>query len=73
MKVEVIDRTDEFIIIEVSSDGLPSKRTSVHIDSIIDGRTTLDEQMEIARKDGEVRLTRLNAMNAILNTPRTDV
>ena len=73
MKVEVIDRTDEFIIIEASSPGLPSKRTSVHIDSIIDGRTTLDEQLEIARQDGEVRLTRLNAMNAILNTPRTDV
>ena len=68
MKVEVIDRTDEFIIIETSSEGLPAKRTSVHIDSIIDGRTTLDEQMEIARQDGEVRLARLNAMNDILGT-----
>ena len=66
MKVEVVDRTEEFIILEVSSEGLPSKRTSVHIDAIIDGLTTLDEQIEIARKDGEVRLARLNAMNAIL-------
>ena len=73
MRVEVIDRTDEFIIIEVSSEGLPPKRTSVHIDAIIDGRTTLDEQIELARKDGELRLTRLNAMNELLNTPRTDV
>ena len=66
MKVEVIDRTDEFIILEVSSEGLPSKRTSIHIDSIIDGRTTLEEQIELARADGEVRLARLNAMNALL-------
>ena len=68
MRVEVIDRTDEFIIIETSSEGLPAKRTSVHIDAIIDGRTTLDEQIEIARQDGEVRLARLNAMNDILGT-----
>jgi hypothetical protein len=68
MRVEVIDRTDEFIILEVSSEGLPSKRTSIHIDSIIDGRTTLEEQIELARADGEVRLARLNAMNALLGT-----
>lgn len=68
MRVEVIDRTDEFIILEVSSEGLPSKRTSIHIDSIIDGRTTLEEQIELARADGEVRLARLNAMNALLDT-----
>jgi hypothetical protein len=67
MKVEVIDRTEEFIILEVSSEGLPAKRTSVHIDSIIDGRTTLEEQIELARADGELRLARLNAMNAILD------
>ena len=67
MKVEVIDRTDEFIILETSSEGLPAKRTSVHIDAIIDGRTTLEEQLEFARLDGELRLTRLNAMNALLN------
>jgi len=67
MKVEVIERTDEFIVLEVSSPGLPAKRTSVHIDAIIDGRTTLEEQMEIARADGEKRLVRLNAMNALLD------
>ena len=67
MRVEVVDRTDEFIVIEVSSEGLPAKRTSVHIDSIIDGRTTLEEQLDIARADGELRLARLNAMNALLN------
>lgn len=66
MKVEIIERTEEFLVIEVSAPGLPSKRTSVHIDSIIDGRTTIDEQMELARQDGERRLARLNAMNAIL-------
>lgn len=66
MKVEVVDRTDEFIVLEVSSEGLPAKRTSVHIDAIVDGRTTLDEQIEIARADGQLRLARLNAMNALL-------
>jgi len=68
MKVEVVDRTDEFIVLETSSAGLPAKRTSVHIDAIIDGRTTLEEQIEIARADGELRLARLNAMNALLGT-----
>jgi len=66
LKVEVVDRTDEFIVLEVSSEGLPAKRTSVHIDAIVDGRTTLDEQIEIARADGQLRLARLNAMNALL-------
>ena len=66
MKVEVIDRTEEFIVLEVSAEGMPAKRTSIHIDSIIDGRTTLEEQIEKARVDGEVRLARLNAMNALL-------
>jgi hypothetical protein len=68
MRVEVIERTEEFIVLEVSSDGLPAKRTSIHIDAIIDGRTTLEEQMEIARKDGELRLSRLQAMNALLGS-----
>ena len=68
MKVEIIDRTDEFIILETSSEGMPAKRTSVHIDAIISGLTTLEEQIELARQDGEVRLARLNAMNAILGT-----
>ena len=66
MKVEVVERTDEFIVLEVSADGLPAKRTAVHIDSILDGRTTLEEQMDLARQDGETRLARLNAMNALL-------
>ena len=65
MKVEVIGKTDCgcFVVLETSAEGLPAKRTSVHIDSIVDGRTTLEEQIEIARVDGELRLTRLNAMN----------
>ena len=66
MKVEVVERTDEFIVLEVSSEGLPAKRTSIHIDSIIDGRTTLSEQIDLARQDGELRLARLQAMNATL-------
>ena len=66
MKVEVVERTDEFIVLEVSADGLPAKRTAVHIDSILDGRTTLEKQMDLARQDGETRLARLNAMNALL-------
>ena len=67
MKVEIVERTEEFIVLETSFDGLPAKRTSVHIDAIIDGITTLEEQIEIARADGEVRLRRLNAMNSLLN------
>lgn len=66
MKVEIVERTDEFIVLETSSEGLPAKRTSIHIDSIIDGKTTLEEQIELARQDGEKRLARLNAMNELL-------
>ena len=66
MKVEVVERLEEFIVLEVSAEGIPSKRISVHIDAIADGLTTLDEQMELARQDGEIRLTRINAMNKIL-------
>ena len=66
MKVEVVERTDEFIVLEVSSEGLPAKRTSVHIDAIINGQTTLEEQIALARADGELRLARLNAMNSLL-------
>ena len=66
MNVDVIETTEEFIILEVSAEGLPKKRTSVHIDAIADGRTTLTEQMDLARADGEVRLARLVAMNEIL-------
>jgi len=66
MKVEVIERTEEFIILETTAPGLPAKRTSVHIDAIIDGRTTIQEQKKLAREDGVVRLRRLNAMNAAI-------
>lgn len=62
MKVEVVDRTDEYIILEVSGDGLPAKRTSVHIDAIVEGRTTLQEQKEKALVDGEKRLARLEVL-----------
>lgn len=66
MKCEVVERTDEYIVLETSSAGLPAKRTSVHIDAILDGRTTLEEQIALAKADGELRLARLNAMNALL-------
>ena len=66
MKVEVVSRTKEFIVLEVSAEGLPEKRISVHIDSIADGRTTLEEQIEKAKQDGEVRLKRLQVMNETL-------
>ena len=68
MKVEVVGKTEEFIVLEVSAEGLPKKRISVHIDSIADGRTTLEEQIEKARQDGELRLTRIRAMNEALRT-----
>ena len=67
MKVEVVDKTEEFIVLEVSAEGLPKKRISIHIDSIADGRTTLEEQIELARADGEIRLARINAMNKTLD------
>ena len=66
MNVEIVETTEEFIVLEVSAEGLPKKRTSVHIDSIADGRTTLEEQMDLAREDGEIRLARLNAMNELI-------
>lgn len=68
VKVDVIGKSDCgcFVILESSAEGLPKKKISVHIDSIADGRTTLEEQIDLARKDGEVRLARLNAMNNTL-------
>ena len=66
MRVRIIDRTDEFLILETSAKGLPSKITSVHIDAIVSGATTLREQKDLARADGNLRLERLNAMNAAI-------
>ena len=66
MRVRVIDRTEEFIVLETSFRGMPSKITTVHIDAIINGQTTIEEQKALARADGNRRLARLNAMNAIL-------
>jgi len=70
MKTEIIGKTDCgcFVILETTAEGLPTKRTSVHIDSIADGRTTIEEQINLAKADGEVRLARLTAMNALLGT-----
>lgn len=70
VNVEIIGKSDCgcFVILETAAEGLPAKRTSVHIDSIADGRTTLEEQIEKARVDGEVRLTRLQAMEEALNS-----
>jgi len=67
MAVKVIGKSDCgcFVILESNIEGI-KKRTSIHIDSIADGRTTLEEQIELVKKDGEVRLARLNAMNNIL-------
>ena len=56
-----------FVILEVTGN-MPDKHISVHIDSIADGRTTIEEQIELARKDGEVREARIQAMNNILGT-----
>ncbi len=67
MMVRVIDRTDEFIILETTSAGMPAKRTAVHIDAILNGQTTLEEQIALATAQGVIRLDRLNALNAILD------
>ncbi len=69
--IKVIDRTDEFIIIEASEEGMPSKRTSIHIDSIINGNTTLEEQMAICEADCKLRMQRLKAMNKALGIKGT--
>ena len=66
MEIKVVDTTEEFIILEATCAGVPTKRTSIHIDAIADGRTTLEEQIEICRADCELRLTRINAMRAAL-------
>lgn len=70
VKVEVMGRTDCgcFVILEISAEEFPQikKHASIHIDSIADGRTTLEEQIELARMDGEVRLARLKTMDNIL-------
>ena len=67
MNIEKIYKPgDDFLVLRVSCPGLPDKNISVSVDALVDGKITLDEQMELARQDGEVRLARLNAMNAIL-------
>ncbi len=66
MTVKIIETTDEFIILESSDEGVPPKRTSIHIDSIADGRTTLEEQMELCEKDCALRAKRIKAMNKAL-------
>ena len=70
MKTEIIGKTDCgcFVILETTAEGLPTKRTSVHIDSIADGRTTIEDQINLANAEGEVRLARLTAMNALLGS-----
>ena len=57
---------DDFLILRVSCDPLPDKNISVSVEALVDGRTSLDEQIEIARQDCELRLTRLHAMNSLL-------
>ena len=66
MTVKIIETTDEFIILESTADGVPPKRTSVHIDSIADGRTTLEEQIEKCEQDCALREKRIKAMNEVL-------
>ena len=67
VKVKVIGKTDCgcFVILELTGN-MPAKRISVHIDSIADGRTTLEKQIKIAKKDGEVREARIRAMDNTL-------
>jgi len=62
MKVKVIDQTEEFIVLEATDAGVPPKRISIHIDSIADGRTTLDEQVAKAKDDCKERGKRIKAM-----------
>ena len=70
MKTEIIGKTDCgcFVVLETTAEGLPTRRTSVHIDSIADGRTTIEDQINLANADGELRLARLTAMNALLGS-----
>lgn len=63
MTVKIIETTDEFIILESTEDGVPPKRTSVHIDSIADGVTTLDEQIALIDEDTKVRAKRIKEMH----------
>ena len=60
--IKVIETTDEFIVLEVTTEGLPTRRTSVHIDAIAEGKTTLDEQIELIDADTKVRSKRIKEM-----------
>ena len=66
MKIEVIETTDEFIVLEITSEGLPTRRTSIHIDAIAEGKTTLEEQISICEEDCKKREQRIKAMNKAL-------
>jgi len=46
MNDKVIDRTEEFIILEATCAGYPAKKTSIHINSNADGKNTIEEQIE---------------------------
>ena len=61
--IKVIETTDEFIVLEVTTEGLPTRRTSVHIDAIAEGKTTLDEQIALIDADTKVRSKRIKEMN----------
>ena len=61
--IKVIETTDEFIVREVTTEGLPTRRTSVHIDAIAEGKTTLDEQIALIDADTKVRAKRIKEMN----------
>ena len=61
--IKVIETTDEFIVLEVTTEGLPTRRTSVHIDAIAEGKTTLDEQIALIDADTKVRAKRIKEMN----------
>ena len=58
---------DDFLILKVSCPPLPDKNISILVDALVDGSITLEEQLELARADGELRLARLNTMNALLS------
>ena len=66
--IRVVETTDEFIVIETTMAGIPSRRTSIHIDAIAEGKTTLEEQIAICEEECRVRQARVFAMQAALES-----
>ena len=69
MKIEkTYNPGDDFVILRVICPPLPDKNISVSVAALASGVITLDEQVELARIEGEARLERVNVINSLIGS-----